>query len=139
MPQLAKFKIHGLQELDKQLRELEPKLAKKVTRKALRDAAKLTAAKAKELVPVDEGDLRDSIRVKSGKSRKGTVSVIVTTSASDNIFSGEAYHGGFIEFGTSKMEAKPFLRPALEQSAAAATALIRDRLAAGIEEIAFSA
>jgi len=139
MPQLAKFKIHGLQELDKKLRELEPKLARKVTRKALRDAAKMTAAKAKELVPVDEGDLRDSIRVRSGKSRKGTVSVIVTTSASDNLFTGESYYGAFLEFGTSTIEARPYLRPALEQTAQAATALIRDRLAAGIEEIATSA
>lgn len=48
---------------------------------------------------------------------------------------GDLYYGRFIEFGTVKMPARPFLRPALEDNVQRATQAIADRLAARIKKV----
>lgn len=54
---------------------------------------------AKRIVPIDTGDLHDSIH---------------TEVSSDGMFVvADADHAAFIEQGTSKMPAQPYLRPAL--------------------------
>ena len=53
------------------------------------------------LCPVDTGELRDSIEV---EATGDTVYVVVT-----------ANHWPYLEFGTSRMEAQPFIRPALNR------------------------
>lgn len=56
-------------------------------------------AHAKRIVPVDEGDLQDSIH--SEVSDEGMFVV------------ADADHALFVEQGTSKMAAQPYLRPAM--------------------------
>jgi HK97 gp10 family phage protein len=48
----------------------------------------------------------------------------------------DPYYWWWVEFGTSKMQAKPFLRPAFEQTKDAQLAAMRKRMAAGIERAA---
>jgi HK97 gp10 family phage protein len=70
-------------------------------------AANEAADIARELVPVITGFLRDSIYVEE---------------TPDGIaFGAHADYAGFVEFGTSKMQAEPFLRPAVEQTLALIT------------------
>ncbi|WP_288484775.1 HK97-gp10 family putative phage morphogenesis protein [uncultured Novosphingobium sp.] len=57
---------------------------------------------AKSLVPVRTGELRDSI---DGRVTATSVEVFAT-----------AEHARFVEEGTSKMEAQPFMGPAWEQT-----------------------
>lgn len=58
--------------------------------------------RAKELAPVDEGDLRDSIK----KKVKGDdVEITLEVGASD-------YKAHWHEFGTEKMQKHPFIEPA---------------------------
>ncbi|HEV2612539.1 MAG TPA: HK97-gp10 family putative phage morphogenesis protein [Noviherbaspirillum sp.] len=47
----------------------------------------------------------------------------------------KAPHGHLIEFGTSRMEAQPFLRPAYDAAHKAALEVARDRLAAGVQQL----
>lgn len=60
---------------------------------------------AKSLVPVSSGKLKDSIKSK-----------VESDGTNTNVkLSSNASHASYIEYGTSKMPARPFLRPAMEQ------------------------
>lgn len=48
----------------------------------------------------------------------------------------DPYYWWWVEFGTSKMQARPFLRPAFEQTKDAQLAAMRKRMAAGIARAA---
>ena len=60
------------------------------------------AVEAKELSPVDTGHNRDSIDY-------------TANGLSGEIFTQSGY-GGWLEVGTSKMDAQPYFRPAFEQT-----------------------
>lgn len=62
-------------------------------------------AKAKSIVPVDTGRLRASI---SGDV-KGKQLIVGTISA-------DTHYAAYVEFGTSRMGARPYLRPAMLQA-----------------------
>lgn len=76
---MARTTITGVAAIQKALRELEPKLAKKVIRKASRDAIKIPYAKAKSEWPVESGASKKSIRVRTSKgprsAKKNSVSI----------------------------------------------------------------
>lgn len=66
---------------------------------AIAAGAELVGANAKSICPVDTGALRDSISVEhSGMSAE---------------ISANTDYASFVEFGTSKMAAQPFLVPSL--------------------------
>jgi HK97 gp10 family phage protein len=67
------------------------------------DAAKFVTKKAKQLVPVDTGRLRASIDYELNKVRSGYKARIY----------GNTEYAIFVELGTYKMDAQPYLRPAL--------------------------
>jgi HK97 gp10 family phage protein len=64
-------------------------------------AAETVAEIARQLAPVDTGELRDKIKAKH-LSRYSQVEA-------------GAKHSGYVEFGTYKMAAQPYLRPAIDQ------------------------
>lgn len=68
-----------------------------------RGAVKVTR-RAKELAPVDTGRLRSSIANEMGRDDRGLVARIGT----------DVHYASFVEFGTRRMRAQPFLRPALD-------------------------
>ena len=100
--------ITGLKELRKNVDSLSKSFAKSTLRTALRNAAEPVVKEAKALVPVDSGDLKRSIR-----------SQVTVTKAGDGYadvgFGRKEFHGLFVELGTSRQAAQPFLRPALEK------------------------
>ena len=71
---------------------------------AARRAAYLAVRIAKDLVPVDTGELKSSI------TWTGQV-----TNFNIHAF---ASHAGYVEFGTKRTRAQPFLRPALKKARA---------------------
>jgi len=75
-------------------------------------AGELVAARARGLVPVDSGKLKDSIRV---TRLKGDPKQNIRVYAG-NRNKGGAFYAHMVEYGTVKMKAKPFLRPALNES-----------------------
>jgi HK97 gp10 family phage protein len=70
-----------------------------------REVANFVAAKARSLAPWKSGDLAVSIRVE--KSRFDDGGVLVVADGADK------FHATFVELGTHKDGAQPFLRPAL--------------------------
>ena len=64
-------------------------------------AAEIGAERARSLAPVDTGELRDSIHAVLIGHGEAEIRV-------------EARHAPYVEFGTYKMAAQPYLSPALE-------------------------
>lgn len=94
---MIEMKIKGGKELQDALRLVTAKLEGNITRAGLRKAANVILAEAKANVPVDQGALRDSLRV-STRNRKGRVSAMIKT----NLF-----YARFVEFGTAGHDIKP--------------------------------
>lgn len=86
--------IGGLAELQKAMQELPAKIEQNMLRGAMRAGGKVIVEEAKTLAPVDDGDLKNSIRI-STKSRNGIVKAEVK--AGDK----KAYYAHMIEFGTA--------------------------------------
>lgn len=70
---------------------------------ATRDMAEAIKDRAQQLVPVDTGRLRDSIRVNELGPRSYTVGP-----------GDEVEYAEYVEYGTSRMAAQPYMRPAIE-------------------------
>jgi len=100
------------------------KLQSVVEAKSL-EIAESVASNARALAPSKTGALRRSIKAKKSKFKNG--GAIVTVGG------GEQYYASFIEFGTSKMAATPFLRPAIEMSRAKAKRIIMSALKNGVK------
>jgi len=133
MAALATLEMKGFEALDRKLRRLEKRAAKKVLKRGLRSGAKVIQREAKSRAPVLTGATRKSIRVRAMKKQKrGVVGISVRTSKFDNLFTGDQYYAAFVEFGTSRMEAKPFLEPAFEARKHEASETIKREVAAGI-------
>jgi HK97 gp10 family phage protein len=85
------------------------KQSAKAAQRAVREEAKV-AKKEGNRYP---GQLRDSLAIRAIKrNRAGRVGVVVQTRAGE--FRGNTFYGAFVEYGTSKMAAKPYMRPAFD-------------------------
>jgi HK97 gp10 family phage protein len=77
----------------------------------LRDVIEEVADKAVEIAkensPHDTGNNRDSITVGSEKNNKKEINTDIHT---------ESGYGGYLELGTSKMPARPYMQPAVIQA-----------------------
>jgi HK97 gp10 family phage protein len=100
-------------------------MQKKILRKGLRAGAKVMQDAAKALAPVRTGKLQSSVKVRSGKSKKGVIKINVGIGAKD--FQGETFYGGFVEWlhrigkrslGDARkvVPANPFMEKAFEAS-----------------------
>lgn len=117
--------ITGLKELDRALQELAWPAARRALRKGMRQGANVVRDEARAKAPVDSGLLKRQIRTRERSDLGGDMRYSVEIPRS-------AYYGRFIEYGTSKMAAKPFLRPAAEAKTEAAVTAMRDALAEAI-------
>lgn len=143
----VELNIQGLDELNKKLKELgNGKIAKRIARKAGRQAMNIVRDAARNAAKViDDPNTPEKIHkeivVQGGKSRnpaeiKMRVGIrggarIPYTNNDDNRragrvgksyqMEGKVFYWRFIEFGTSQMPAKPFMRPALQNNIQAAT------------------
>lgn len=83
----------------------------------LMDQAHLMVGLAQVYCPVDTGALRDSIRVERGGEGKGWRTVRVR--AGGYVINPKSHklvnYSNYVEFGTARMDAQPFMRPAWEQ------------------------
>jgi len=126
----------GFPELERKLKELAPKVQKKVVRSAMRRVAKdIVLPAARSGAPVRSGVLKASLAVKAMKARKRAV-FGVQVQTREGWFKGEAYYGAFVELGTRTMKAKPYLRPALNENRGRITSELGSEIGAGIETVA---
>jgi len=152
MAKFERMQVKGAAELVKLLNQLPARVAKNGLRnavyagaKVVRDEAKSRAPKAAEAMPNQPppGTLRRSVIMKhipelSSLTRQ-TFFVTVRHGKKYRFqgkkgnLSQDAWYWRFIEFGTRKMRARPFLRPALEAKRCEAVQAMKDRLSDRIE------
>lgn len=130
--------LHGVAELKAALAEVGTAVATKLGKQADRDAANLMAAAMKETAPYsndtpgkasDKPHLRDEIKVRLRPSYSPTTIVY-------RITTGKAFWGAFLEFGTVKYAAHPWMRSAFDSTVHAAIDLQIAVLREGIEAVA---
>jgi len=155
-------KIHGLDDVRKALRALPKDIRKRELQKSLRKGADLIRDAARLRAPIGEetytrnmrgttfthvkGTLADSIVVRAEKKKylrdaaKVRIGVLTTNKKTGKaqINSAmaaaheDAWYWRFIEFGTSKMPARPFLTPAFEMTKYIANETIKNALRIGV-------
>lgn len=151
------MKIEGLEELRKALRLLPEELQKKSLGDAVAKGASVIRDEAKRLAPVlkepskhrTPGLLRRMIRstrgVRNGSEAAAFVSVrrlvkkALAKAKAKTKKSGaelDPFYWAFIEFGTSKRKAHPFLRPAFDTQKEKAAEQIKQALAEGLAKAA---
>lgn len=107
--------VIGLDKLNRKLGRL-PAAFEEAARLALAEAAQEVVDMMKHLVPVDQGDLRDSIGWTFGNAPKGSLVLLragksrksgMTAGLRVTIFAGggKAYYARFVEFGTAAHDA----------------------------------
>lgn len=156
------IEIKGLSELKRALEQLPKELAGKILAKSVKDAADLVRDQARQFVA--RGKLQVQRSTVSYRDRQSTdaraiynvgvtmkkkwprryrvrgsiriagVKVLKNPFRKISDVQHPAYWWRFLEFGTRKMSAKSFLRPAFEMQQAPAALKIRDGLAAGLEQ-----
>ena len=110
------WQVTGIKEVDAQLKKFPGTVQKKLTRKAMRKAAKHVVTAAKAMAPKDSGRLGQSIKVRGLKRSRKTAHIVgVRIVTGKDLFKGEYYYGGFVEYGTRYQPARSFLRRAAHQ------------------------
>jgi HK97 gp10 family phage protein len=133
-------KVDGLKELQDDLLQLPVKIGERTLQRALTSAALPIVREAQDKIPIahqsyklyggdsaDPGWLRQQIVRKKVKNSNNSAEVVVTIKQQK-----ESYFWRFIEFGTSKLPAHPFLRPAFESKQKEALDRFIDKLTDGI-------
>jgi len=95
------FKIKGLDEIKAAL-ERAPHTIRVVANRVVDEEMARVTERARELAPVRTGRLRNSIY----RRKTGFLGWMVGAAV---------FYAGFVEFGTRKMSARPYLRPAIEE------------------------
>lgn len=127
---MADSLTHSMQGMDAilaKLKALEQVPRQKATQFALRKAANLVRDNAKaraERLDDPETDSNIAANVVTRldtRHKRNTGELKFSVGVRGGAKHGKTYHWRFLEFGTSKMAAQPFMRPAMDESIAPAT------------------
>ena len=105
--------VKGLSSLQAKLKKLDP-LTKDALASGVSKAGVLVEGSAKNIVPVDTGHLRASISGRTEKTNDGAQATVGTN----------VEYAAYVELGTSRNQAQPYLHPALQKNKDKAKKLI---------------
>lgn len=158
MTDIVEIKLTGFKELGERLKDLGPKVARRGLRATAYAGARVIRNKAKQTTAWQDrsGLLRKNIVVAENRGRniperQATYSVRVRNAKSQKYANtklnrrlrrvgkrhkveGTAFYGKFLEYGTSRMSARPWLRPAFDSSTTEAIEAMRVRLGEAVED-----
>ena len=130
------FDVHGLDDIERKLKALGGRAAERALSSGLRAGAAVIVREARKRAPKRTGKLRKNIYSFKIKKKNRThaveygVGVRVKGKPKDP---KNAFYWSFIEFGTSKVPARPFLRPALKAGHSSAVTAMRRKVLQRIE------
>jgi HK97 gp10 family phage protein len=114
--------VRGGAELQRNLNRLTGAERRRAQQDGLEAGARIVETYAKLLVPVDTGTLKGSIMVDE----------VTPVQA---VIAPHTDYAEYVEFGTSRMEAQPYMRPALDEHEAEIVQAVRDTVAAFVESV----
>nr|WP_269144114.1 HK97-gp10 family putative phage morphogenesis protein [Clostridium guangxiense] len=109
---VAEIELTGVDEILNRLQQMGENVGR-LENKALKNAAGPVLEDAKANVPIRTGKLKEGLKIGKIKNKDGVKYILVGVDRGDN---SEIFYGKFIEFGTSKRAAHPFLQPAYEKN-----------------------
>lgn len=128
---MAEIKLEGVDSILSALEKMGANISKLET-KALKNAAApvLADAKSTSVFSDNTGKLRAGLKASGIKTQGGVKYVTVGIDRSDY---SDIFYGKFIEFGTSKKSARPFLGPAYEKNKREVENIIASTLKEGLK------
>lgn len=109
------IELEGADYLDEMLGEFAPRIARNINRATILAVAGEVGKAARKFAPVDEGVLKKAIRWRSRRAKnpdKPFADVYITRGKSQR---NNAWYWHFVEKGTVKKAARPFIEPAIQQ------------------------
>jgi HK97 gp10 family phage protein len=133
MARMTLRNVSGIKELKAKLADLEKKVRNKIASKAMRTGSKVIQKQVKANAPVKTGLVRNSIKVRAGKRRKGKIYFTVTCGSKN--FVGKAFYGAIQEFGAParNIEGKHFMERAFDDKQAEAGRTVIQMIKQGLE------
>jgi HK97 gp10 family phage protein len=138
------IQITGLAELTRRLEQFPDKIAKNMLGGAIRAGAVIIQKEARNLVPVSAeahflGKGSRKVLIQPGELKRKGIKVRLAPRKSRDVpitywvyVSRKLWYWRFVEFGTSKMSSRPFMRPAFDTQKQKALETIRSYLSARI-------
>lgn len=130
----TRLDLSGLAAIEKDLAMLSKAENVRVKRSAVRAGAAVFRDAARDNVPVRTGRLRRNIVVDGARGDPSIAGVIVRTKGKGG-GKNNAFYWRFVELGTSKMPADPFMRTAFDQKEEEAADAAEAKLMAEIDRI----
>lgn len=129
-------------EIDRLKRRLSaiPVVVKEAALATTLKQAKIIADTMRQLAPVDEGDLRDSIAVTGPRaqtprySQPGGALTVPENAAAVTVGNTDVRYPHLVEYGTTKMAPQPFFWPAVRLHRKKAQAAIKRGVAAAVRK-----
>lgn len=130
-------KLEGFRELHDALGQLPKATERAVLRRIATKALEPMRDQARQLVPVDEGNLRDSITIGTKLNRNARKAARADPVDGVRVFMGTSNRNGVPrEYGSWRTAAQPFMRPAWHTGKRAALAFIMTELGGEIARTA---
>lgn len=121
---MADMELEGMDSLISKIENMG-KAGARIENKALKKAGQIIINEAKKNVQVKTGKLNEGLKVSGIRKKNGNKYVLAGIQKGDN---SKIFYGKFLEFGTSKMGAKPFMAPAYESKKKEAKEVIKQEL-----------
>lgn len=127
MPVRIKTKISGIEEAKSQLAHLPRKFQQEILIDAVRGATEIIHSEVLTRSPVEKDGKRSLSSLKYGRLVENVRMFKLRFNIPEGVIifrvsTGDAFWGRFLEYGTKKMLAKPWFRPALDASVTRAAA-----------------
>lgn len=119
--------IEGFDDLMRAFKELSSAATPSDLKEAGDAGADVLLRGMRRRVPVDTGELRDSLELALGSSESHEVTVAIRS---------DSDHAEPVEFGTRHQHAQPYMRPTIDEDGNAATQTLADVLRRKIEQVA---
>lgn len=134
--------ITGLKQVDRALKQLPDRVAKKVIRQAMRASMRPVKAAVVANAPVESGATKRAVKLRAAKSRKkGKIAIEVRIGAGD--YQGDQYYAAFQEYGWrpgkrggprgAPVPGKHFMLHAFESTSASAKDAAISAILTGVE------
>lgn len=121
------FEIQGIKDIQEVLDTLTPRHARNISKNTIYGVASELRNEVRAAAPVHEGELKRSVSARNEKSPPDQPVSIV-------YFKPQGFHWRFVEHGTVKQPAAPFVTPAVNRMRSRLPQIINEKFTKALEK-----